>query len=396
MENVFTGGALSSDMDGSQSTGKINRIIRRLSNKVTPPRLLSLRSRRGLVQPQTLDLEANLTEHEIIPSPVIASVSNSDNLLANASETTERGKNSVREDSLRKREKIAELRRRRQQRTSTVVVAEDGVENTTPSRVNSSGAARHLTSLFRLSPRQVVVSSGGSPMEKTHESGSNMLMEPMERIDGKRFMSMVTPAAEEGFFNSPELNLLLHQVELDPLIEPAAARPEPTLDDVAVVQEMSRGGGQTRGLEAKSMRRANSHNGYLTAGDAANKGEADFTINIPSTSLSPVVHFGGWPRMLSAHLRGRSRTVAQISEKKISDSGGVAGHHDLAGKRAAVADGTDVEAFGEDIDDILSQLEKEMEINATLRRDLANVNLVAGQLVRILKGSTDSTSIING
>ncbi|KAJ1648712.1 hypothetical protein LPJ64_000031 [Coemansia asiatica] len=389
-ENSVSGSTWSNDMDGSQSTGKINRIIRRLSNKVTPPRLLSLRSRRGLTQPQAIDLEAASAEHENRDKIEAATVRYTDGQSVDVSETVERSRSSVREDSLRKREKIAELRRRRQQRNSVVVAGtatEDGLGNTTPSRVTSN-AARHLTSLFRQPPRQAAGNSSLEPNPVEQPDGVSSMPVPVEQPEGKRFMTMVTPA-EEGFFNSPELNLLLHQVDLDPLIEPAVARPEPiTPEDAILAREMDRraGKGQTRGLGAKNMRRANSHNGYLSAGDLANKGEADFTINIPSTSLSPLVPFGGWPRILSARLRGRARTVAQISEKK---NGSVVGTgHAVSGKR--IASVAEDEPSDEDLADILGQLEKEMETNAKLKRDLAMVGSTADQLVKLLNTSINS------
>ncbi|KAJ1822627.1 hypothetical protein LPJ56_000749 [Coemansia sp. RSA 2599] len=377
-ENAITGGAWSSDMDGTQSTGKINRIIRRLSNKVTPPRLLSLRSRRGLVQPQALDLEAAPVDNESKDGAETAGILQSDSRSVNASEAASRSRNSVREDSLRKREKIMELRRRRQQRNSVAAVAaEDGLETATPSRVTSN-AAKHLTSLFRLSPRQAAGSLSLDTPDKDTGGVVSSMSVPLEQAECNRFMSMVTPA-EEGFFNSPELNLLLHQVDLDPLIEPMVVRPEPTPDSFASAQERGRADGQTRGFETKNMRRANSHTGYLSAGNLANKGEADFTINIPSTSLSPLVPFGGWPRMLSARLRGRSRTVAQISGKK---------NGEVAETEEPLDDG--------DLDDVLHQLEEEMATNARLRRDLAMVSSTADQLVKLLNVSINSGQIRGG
>ncbi|KAJ1721206.1 hypothetical protein LPJ53_004227 [Coemansia erecta] len=389
----------SAHTEGNQSTGRVNSIIRKLSRKVTPPRLLSLRSRRGLPQSGSLDLDLEPADDIVSSAHVDTHTASSiDDKPTPVPASVERHRGSVREDSLRKREKIAELRRKRLN-----PAGDGGIDSATPSR-----AGTQLAALFRTPPRESVGTSPSAAMSPTGLSGTSAM--PMSARQGYgQWLNFITPA-EDGFFNSPELNLLLQQVDLDPLVEsPAAPAPEsllpatpatPPADDV--VSETLVQSRLTVNQQARSMRRANSHNGQglgINAGANINYGESDFTINIPSTSLSPVVPLSARNLLRPSLARRRSRTVMQIPNTNSDATGKTAVNmaqqrqqhkqqQPSRNKHAATAyDDVDTSSSDEeDLETILRQLDEEKAINKRLHRKLAEANDKASTMAYLLHG----------
>ncbi|KAJ2799267.1 hypothetical protein H4S07_005483 [Coemansia furcata] len=205
----------------------------------TPPRSASLRQRRGVQNSQplefgSLDLQTDKFEDD------------------NASEVVE----SVQESTLRKRERIAELRRRRQE---------------------GSGVRAGLGAGFFDAPDNAIA----------HESPPQS--PPMKPPLGCQLRGLESPESE-SFFERGDLALLLQPVEvpdIDALLEPPK-RPAQT----------------TPMPRRVSLARP----GPLLS---ARCGAAEFTINIPSTSLSPVLP-QGWGRnggVLARHQKHQQRRL---------------------------------------------------------------------------------------
>ncbi|KAJ2369794.1 hypothetical protein IW150_005072 [Coemansia sp. RSA 2607] len=394
----------SADVEGSQSTGRINNIIRRFSRKATPPRLLSLRSRRGL--PQSGSLELDLVPNDNVGSSAnidIQAASSIDNNLAPIPASVERHRGSIREDSLRKREKIAELRKKRLN-----PAGEAEIDIATPSR-----AGAQLAALFRTPPKGLNDSSHSAALSPTRlSSGTSAMPTPMRQGYGQ-WLSYITPV-EDGFFNSPELNLLLQQIDLDlPAEAPAAAVASPSMVtpatsvDISITETLVQSP-SSLSLHAPSMRRANSHNGQgLGINTASNGyyGETDFTINIPSTSLSPVVPLGSRNLLRPSLARRRSRTVMPLATANSDNSGRATANRmqhqrqqqfSSRSKHATTAyDDADLSS-DEDIEEIMRQLEKEKAINERLRRDLAQANDTANAMINLLNATASLQRLNDG
>ncbi|KAJ2724618.1 hypothetical protein GGI07_001871 [Coemansia sp. Benny D115] len=359
--------------DDIQDAGSsaFNRLLRRFSRKTVPAADASLRSRRGIAQASNLELDLAAPETTSVRKSVVSvlstetggELSQSSRTVAPASVDRQRG--SVRADSLRKREKIAELRRRRQQQLE----AADESILASPGSISGGGsgsgggaavtrAGASLAALFKSPPR------AREPSESRYMNRGTSVASSMHVAD----------AAAEEFINNPELNLLLGLIDVEPLVSaavdpehpPAAASPptmQPPVDSAPV-----------SAVQAKTMQRANSHSGYATATGGGAVGDADFTINIPTTSLSPVVPFGfgralgehGLARRLSARLGRPSRTSLlpkQIAEAEANKSD------------ASDGDGGD--------DSVFAELEAERRTNLRLRKELAKINAEIDAVARL-------------
>ncbi|KAJ2257274.1 hypothetical protein GGI13_000950 [Coemansia sp. RSA 455] len=259
----------------------------------TPPRSASLRQRRGVLKSQPLelgsiDVKSNKFDDENAPEAI----------------------ESVQESTLRKRERVAELRLRRQQQ---------------------SGRAGLGAGFFE-APDSVIADT--SPP-----------LSPQLKMPVSLWSRGLESPESQGFFERGDLDLLLRPVEvpdIDALLEPPRRPVQP--------------------------RKAPNRLGPLLS---ARCGAADFTINIPSTSLSPVLP-QGWARnggLLARH-REQRRPAAVAQQQDDSDDS----EDEVPQQRVKPSvDGA-----------VAAQLEAELARNHELHAELARLHLKARKLANLV------------
>ncbi|KAJ2769760.1 hypothetical protein IWQ56_002426 [Coemansia nantahalensis] len=274
--------------DAGPPAGKLDRIINRLTRRMTPPKL-SIRSRRGASPPELLEGVAGGAQ---APEP-----ERTDSWRQQQSE-------SARATTLRKREKIAELRRRRQQdleqRRQSQYSAMSPVAAIAPGAANLAALAAAVSPLGP--------GAAGQPLFLAPQSA-------------RRDQACL---AEDQFFDSPELNLLLSPIDIDSMVGGVGSSPP------------------SRQTPARR------HNPRPTAHD-----ELDFTIDIPSTSLSPVVPLG------RGHGRQRSRAAMPVAGRGAPAAGPAASRR------------------------MHQQIDEELARNRALRRELARLDDVVQALEKL-------------
>ncbi|KAJ1801724.1 hypothetical protein LPJ59_000015 [Coemansia sp. RSA 2399] len=326
-------------MSEDTSPNKLHKLLNKLSITRTPSRSNSLRSRRGVLTIQELELqvndlnlddnrpERNSTEE---PSDAAADLSSSASKVVYPHQ-------SVQAESVRKRERIAELRRRRLNNFNDLQQQQEHSGNT-----------------HGRSPRSLVLSPPTSSHISTAvENGSPI---PASARHGNT-KSLVSPPTDR-FFNSPELNLLLHPIDLESVDEEELAPSE----------------------------RPQSKRQQKTVSPSTNE-RMDFKIDIPSTSLSPVVTGG-----LTMLLRRRSRTATTTTTARQGSAGkrrGVSklfpGAPNTGLVRSQTMTGAMAEApEREDEAVVLSRIDTERARNVELRKELHQLNSSVNALTRLL------------
>ncbi|KAJ2711431.1 hypothetical protein H4R19_003248 [Coemansia spiralis] len=279
--------------EAGPSASKLDRFLNRLSRTMTPPKA-SIRSRRGVSPPAPLEAVGG-------GGQVSTPEGTGDTGQRHHSE-------SARTTTLRKREKIAELRRRRQQDL------EQRRQSQYTAMSPAAGAAPGAASMAALA---AVVSPLGP--------GQPPFPVPQSARWGPAGMG------EDRFFDSPELNLLLQPIDLDSVV--CVVDPTPP-----------------------SQRTPAKRPGQRSAA----RDELDFTIDIPSTSLSPTVPLG------LGHGRQRSRATGR-------DHGAPP-----AGSAVPASDGR-----------VFQHIEDELARNRALKRELARLGAIVQALETIkLREST--------
>ncbi|KAJ1959481.1 hypothetical protein GGI12_004313, partial [Dipsacomyces acuminosporus] len=227
---------------------------------------------------------------------------------------------------------------------------------------------------------------------------------------------LASPTGEK-FFNDIELNLLLQPIELDEQVDgllspppraPKQQHQQQQVDSNDPVQRINCGDRQMQRASTIATNTvataANTGNfsDFLNAGDYNDR--EDFRIDIPSTSLSPMLPIG-WGRgdmtmpRGSARMRRRSRTVALVPEN--NDNRNSAGDAAVAGKAdpftatptagnqpqgaASAADGAKGVDDQAQTTDLL--IEAEMARNLELRRELARLHGTAKALTKLVIAS---------
>ncbi|KAJ2489910.1 hypothetical protein IWW37_003604 [Coemansia sp. RSA 2050] len=262
----------------------------------TPPRTASLRQRRGVFNVESLELRSLGTPTNKLDEEGMAA--------AAAAEGTE----SVQESTLRKRERIAELRRRRQEQGNRAGLGAGFFDAPADAPPASP-------------PMSLPLRTRGPESPESHE-----------------------------FFERSDLALLLRPVQvpdIDRLLEPPQRPPPPALG---------------------AHRRASQNGALLLPRCSA----ADFTINIPSTSLSPVLP-QGWARTgllvsrQQQQRRERRRLAAQQDDSDDGDDG-------LLPRRATP-----------NVDrEVAAQLEAELARNQQLHAELARLHLKTRKLANLV------------
>ncbi|KAJ2482642.1 hypothetical protein IWW56_000984 [Coemansia sp. RSA 2131] len=303
---------------GDSSPGKLDRFLSRLSRTMTPPKM-GIRTRRGVSPTQPLDM-------------VI------DGAQADESKDGLFREKSVRAETLRKRERVAELRKQREQKAS---------QRQSRATAVSPGAA-NLVNL-------AAMAAAGSPVSQTGMHNSQPLDMQRDRQGAEARLE------SDEFFNNPELNLLMQPLDLESAIADAESIPP---------SQRAKQRGKRTALAVPSSR-----------GPASTpvKSEFDFTINIPSTTLSPLVPGG-------ADRRQRSRTAVFVADSAVTIDA-TAGNG-RRGQRshtflnvAKVADST------QRSNAVYQQIEAEMAQNEALKRELAQLDATVKALERLVVAS---------
>ncbi|KAJ2866364.1 hypothetical protein GGI22_001294 [Coemansia erecta] len=326
-------------MSEDTSPNKLHKLLKKLSITRTPSRSNSLRSRRGVLTIQELELQVNdlnlddnrQERNSAEPSDAFADLSSSASKAVYPHQ-------SVQAESMRKRERIAELRQRRLNNFNHLQKQEHSgnTHGRTPeSLVLSPPTSSHIATAVE----------NGSPIPASARNGNAK--------------SLVSPPTDR-FFNSPELNLLLHPIELESVDEEELAPSE----------------------------RPQSKRQQKTVSPSTNE-RMDFKIDIPSTSLSPVVTGG-----LTMLLRRRSRTTTTTTTtaarqgsagKKRGVSKLFAGAPNAGPVRSQKMTGAMTETpEREDEAVVLSRIDAERARNLELRKELHQLNCSVNALTKLL------------
>ncbi|KAJ2302902.1 hypothetical protein IWW55_003196 [Coemansia sp. RSA 2706] len=253
---------------GGSSPSKLDRFLSKLGRTMSTPRN-GIRARRGGSPPQPA---AGSHEH-----------------------------GSIRADTLRKRERVAELRRQREQQANG-----------------------------RAPRRSQVTSPGETPQRSSFAAMAAALRNPQP---------LKQALESDEFFDSPELNLLAQP--LDP--DAAVAHVDPVPPSQRRQPPAPRGPPKTPARD-----------------------ENDFIINIPPTTLSPLV-----PR--SADRRQRSRTAVFAAESA-----------DAAPDAGRQRPQTYIASGGQHSSHVYMEIEAEMAQNQALKRELAQLDATVKALERLV------------
>ncbi|KAI8319560.1 hypothetical protein GQ54DRAFT_335484 [Martensiomyces pterosporus] len=276
------------------SPGKFDRLVNRLSRTVTSPKV-DMHGRRSISPVRRAESEGLRTDK----TPETHSTP--------AAMPTQRGKarETLQAGTQRKREKIAELRRRRKNmgddRPVLALDLKGALLGADAAEDKETEAGGSKPGSGRSSRRSSATSPSFGPIPETPVPRAVLQAHNARQTIGK-----IGSPTGERFFNDVELNLLLQPIELenvDSLLSP----PPQQQQQQPVVQHL----GEVVALPQQTGELVPS---LMPAGE---DDEADFTINIPSTSLSPMVPLG-WNRGMgdlgvprgSVRIRRRSRTVA--------------------------------------------------------------------------------------
>ncbi|KAJ2746710.1 hypothetical protein GGI20_001131 [Coemansia sp. BCRC 34301] len=280
----------------------------------TPPRSASLRIRRGIQKPQALELSGAQRQQQL----------GIDKIDEEGSAPCDSINASVQESTLRKRQRIAELRRKRQE---------------------SSRAA--LGASFFNAP-------DGVAADEPILQSSGMMSSPV------RWPRALESPESQNFFENSDLALLLRLVEvpdIDAMLEPPK-RATPSASGLRSNQMASHIPRPTRPL-------------LSVRGNMA----ADFSINIPSTSLSPVLPTG-WTRngtqLLARQKQQQRRQSRNIAAQRQGDDD----DDDSDGGRQPVQTRVD--------NAVAAQLEAEMARNQELHAELMRLHLMTRKLAKLV------------
>ncbi|KAJ2359244.1 hypothetical protein GGF43_000266 [Coemansia sp. RSA 2618] len=301
--------------NGQSSPSKLDRFLSRLGRTMTPPKM-GIRSRRGVSPTRQLDMAV---EGASADGPT------RDGLLQ---------ERSVRADTLRKRERVAELRRQREQK------AAGQRQRQARASAISPGAPADLATM----------AAAGSPLPHPGEMRGQSLDVRLGRAEPGAGLE------SDEFFNNPELNLLMQPLD-----------PESAVADVEPVPPSQR---------AKQLGPRAAQATYSARGAAKTpvRGEFDFTINIPSTTLSPLVP-GSMDR------RQRSRTAVFMADSAVSIDAD-------AGRRGMRPHTfTDGAGGAQKSSDVYQQIEAEMAENEVLKRELAQLDATVKALEQLVVAS---------
>ncbi|KAJ2658966.1 hypothetical protein IWW48_003764 [Coemansia sp. RSA 1200] len=334
----------------------------KLSIARTPSRRTSLRSRRGLPTTQELEIQVeNLKldeQHQPKRKQYNGSAEPPDEIAdssSSVSKTTAYPRQPIQAESLRKRERIAELRQRRLNNFDDLLQQEQEEQE---GRMQAQSGAAIIVSPALSSQVATAVENGTpTPASASARHGSNTA------VAKPQLVSLVA----DKFFDNPELNLLLHEIDVGSV--------QQSLDGEEAVPAAAERPSEN-GQQAASVTAAQ-RNAALAAKDS----KPDFAIDIPSTSLSPVVRRG-----LTMLQRRRSRTTAAqpLQQHGRGGSKDTGASYTKKTRRSETVVGGGGEAAADGEKEVLAKIDAERTKNAELRKELDKLNGLIGALTRVV------------
>ncbi|KAJ2570106.1 hypothetical protein IW140_002576 [Coemansia sp. RSA 1813] len=344
---------MSEDNNSNKSTtdtspNKLHKILSKLSITRTLSRSNSLRSRRGVPTIHELEIQVDSLKLDDQQQELkTAEPSNDDAAdLSSSPSKAVYPLQSVQAESVRKRERIAELRRARL--NNLVDFQQEQEQEQQPEQQQER---ERLENAHVRSPGDFVLSPPTSSHIATAVENGSPIPVSARQNSAK---SLVSPAVDR-FFNSPELNLLLHPIDVESINE---------LDDKE----------QVPSKRPRSKRQP-------TPVSPSNEHGMDFKIDIPSTSLSPVVAGG-----LTMLLRRKSRTTtAQHLQKNRDGVSKLGAALNTGNTRPQTTAGGITEASKKDNEAVvLARIGAERARNSELRDELDRLNSSVDALKRLL------------
>ncbi|KAJ2505626.1 hypothetical protein H4217_009190, partial [Coemansia sp. RSA 1939] len=356
------------------SPSRLSRIMSKLSIARTPSRPTSLRSRRGLPTTQELEIQVeNLkldAQHQPKRKQYNGSAEPPDEIAdssSSVSRTTAYPRQPIQAESLRKRERIAELRQRRLNNFDDLFQQEEEEQREERRMQAQSGAAIVVSPALSSQVATAVENGTHTP---TPASASASARHGRNAAVAKP--QPVSPATDK-FFDNPELNLLLQAIDVGTVQE--------SLDGERVEAAAAAGRRPSKNGQQEASVSPSQRNAAL----AAKNSKPDFAIDIPSTSLSPVFRRGltmlqrrrsrtTAAQPLQQHGRGGSKDTGASYTKKNKRSETVVVGGRGGGEAAAAADGEK---------EVLAKIDAERAKNAELRKELDKLNGLLGALTRV-------------
>ncbi|KAJ2612040.1 hypothetical protein H4S08_002875 [Coemansia sp. RSA 1365] len=309
--------------NGSEtSPSKLNRFLSRLSRTRTPPKT-NIRSRRGISPTQQLEVGA-----AGIPS------SSSNDRAAGANKY--RHHETLNEDTLRRRQKIAELRGRREKEYLD----------------KQRRLTQQTQALFSPEADNAVGFDSAVPFPL------NTLNMSMAAFPGtaeyEQMAALRTPETREAerFIESRDMDLLLQPIDAESMLN--------VVDSVPPSQRVRQ--------EKHDQRHSTPQHGLHRAVTSGRRpvDEMDFTINIPSTSLSPMMP------LHPGHGRQRSRATVFYAEKDLEKF--AENNRRNQGLCSQTALNTAISSGSKLPDALCRQIEIELRRNASLKHELAQLD----------------------
>ncbi|PIA16788.1 hypothetical protein COEREDRAFT_80868 [Coemansia reversa NRRL 1564] len=316
---------------GETSPSKINRLLSRLSRTMTPPKT-SIRSRRGISPTQQLEVGA-------VGVAVPSSAPN--DRAAGEDEYRyhyqQQRHETINEETLRRRQKIAELRGRREKEYLD----------------RQRRQTQQTQALFSPEADNAVGFDSAVPFPL------NTLNMSMAAFPGtaeyEQMTALRTPETREAerFIESRDMDLLLQPIDTESMLNVV----DPTPPSQRVKQEKR---DQRHSTSQQRLHRA------VTSGRRT-VDEMDFTINIPSTSLSPMMP------LHPVHGRQRSRATVFYAEKDLEKF--AENNRNNQGLCSHTALNTAISSRESKLPDALCrQIEVELRRNASLKHELAQLD----------------------
>ncbi|KAJ2809051.1 hypothetical protein H4R20_000415 [Coemansia guatemalensis] len=307
------------------SPSKLNRLLSRLSRTMTPPKT-SIRSRRGVSPTQQLEVGVAIPNSAPSNRPI------RDEYHHNYQQQQQ---GTINEDTLRRRQKIAELRGRREQ--------------------EYQDRQRRLTQQTQALFSPEADNTAG--FESAVPFPLNTLNMSLAAFPGtaeyEQMAALRTPETREAerFIESRDMDILLQPIDVESMIN--------VVDPVPPSQRPRQ--------EKRTQRHSTPQQHCAAASGRRAMDEMDFTINIPSTSLSPMMP------LQPGHRRQRSRATVFYAEKDLEKFAEDSRKHQ--GLRSYTALNTAVSPGGlKPSNALCEQIEAELRRNASLKHELAQLD----------------------
>ncbi|KAJ2749093.1 hypothetical protein H4S06_004736, partial [Coemansia sp. BCRC 34490] len=292
---------------------------------------------------------------------------------SSVSRTTAYPRQPIQAESLRKRERIAELRQRRLNNFDDLFQQEEEEQREERRMQAQSGAAIVVSPA--LSSQVATAVENGTP---TPASASASASARHGRNAAVAKPQPVSPATDK-FFDNPELNLLLQEIDVGTVQESLDGE-KVEAASAAAAAAAAAGRRPSRNGQQEASVPPSQRNAALAAKDS----KPDFAIDIPSTSLSPVFRRG-----LTMLQRRRSRTTAaqplqQHGRGGSKDTGASYTKKNKRSETVVAEGGGEAAAAADGGKEVLAKIDAERAKNAELRKELDKLNGLLGALTRVV------------